>query len=138
MTDALTPKKKMKSKRSPRSAHENQPSVGYMRTMLHAGPRKGESKLNFLRRLGSIWVGRRVWYDLWKQTGGHRMRCAEQLGIHSSNVPNQLKLVGLTPALLDGIVSMPANMLLIDCPEFLGGTRENFPATLPLGDIDDE
>jgi len=103
-----------------------------MSKMLQAGPRKGESHLNFLRRMASVWIGRRVWYELWKHTGGHRMRCGEALGIHSSNIGNQLKLVGLTPALLDEIIGMSHTELLDVATEFLGGTAKTFPRILPL------
>lgn len=80
---------------------EDVPSLDYLQKMEQLGPRDGESKLAYTKRMAAIAAARELWLSVWIEHGGDQEACAEAVGIPRNNLSYELRLVGLSSRLLN-------------------------------------
>lgn len=88
-------------RRANRMPEEDVPALDYIKRMEKLGPRDGESKLAYVKRMAAIEAARALWFSVWIEHGGDKEACAEAAGIPRNNLAYELRLVGLSSSLLN-------------------------------------
>lgn len=100
VAEPVTRKSKTKP-RPTRRSEENEPDRNYLRKMERLGPREGESLIAYRKRMAAVREGRRLWISIWRQYKANRAECARALGVPKQNIAYELRMVGLSTAILD-------------------------------------
>ena len=88
-------------RRANRMPEEDVPALDYIKRMEKLGPRDGESKLAYVKRMAAIVAARDLWFSVWIEHGGNKEACADAVGIPRNNLAYELRLVGLSSSLLN-------------------------------------
>jgi hypothetical protein len=90
--------------RGPRWPEEEFPDPRYISIVRNKGPRKGETRLAFIKRMAVLEAVWQAWKEAWKLNKGNLKRTCFYLGIAYSSSPQELRRYGLSAAILDKLV----------------------------------
>jgi len=87
--------------RTSRRPEEDRPSLDYVERLEQLGPREGESKLAFVKRMGMLRAARVFVQKTWKRMKGNKVAVATELGVHRRSLAYELRYIGFDAEILD-------------------------------------